>query len=120
MVSAVLPAYAAVSIATDYKEKSELAAFYGEDAKILICTSEGFKYISIAELESGNESHSGKVNCKLCLQGKIKDTAINPKLVFVSFTEPLSEIAASYIEAEEAISLAEKGGNQTRAPPNKS
>ena len=102
-------------------EKSELSSFFGD--KILICTSDGFKWVTWEELQNEENEHPDPnqkhYECPLCYVSAhgVKDFL---PVSAVSFTHELIEkratgFAYTNITAKSRFSLA---GYQTRAPPH--
>lgn len=119
LIGAVLPAYAAISLADDYQENFELAEFYGADSKILICTSDGFKFVSVAELKEGKELPN-KTHCKLCLASSVQDKYEIARLTYLqNVQQDVLEIKQSITESDVAYT-APTSQKHSRAPPKSS
>jgi hypothetical protein len=118
--NAVMPAYAAISIVSHNLEQAEFAEFYGEEAKLLICTSDGFKYVSIADIKSGKVGVANKLHCKLCLASIGQDKVQNADIAIL-------DLRAHSVASEELLLLdstsfsqTSKAQNHSRAPPQNS
>lgn len=56
--------------ANSEEEIATLEKLYGKQGKILICTSYGFKYVTIEELQNGDSNgspHNDESHCPLCI-----------------------------------------------------
>ena len=114
-LNAVLPAYAAISIQSHNNEQLEYAAFYGEDAKLLICTSEGFKYVSVSEIT--DEEPMPKLHCKSCLAGAAQDIAAGADTPKIMYELAPLELVNFVAGDDEDLGASEKSQNLSRAPP---
>lgn len=116
--NAVLPAYASISIISHNLEQAQIAEFYGVDAKILICTADGFKYVSVADIQSGKVSQdSNKLHCKLCLASIAQDKAHDSELA--DLTAHVQKITRERLPliAVDSFPQEVKEQNHSRAPP---
>ncbi len=64
LLNVMLPFFAVYNVEHPSLAK-EMASLFGE--KILICTGDGFKWVKLADLESGKEKHNpSHYKCPLC------------------------------------------------------
>lgn len=116
MFGAVVPAFAAIKIASDYNENLALAELLGGDAKILICTADGFKYVSIADIQSGKEQPK-KQHCKLCFASVVHEKFVVANAAFPEFELQEIELKTLAIANEDNVRSSLIRGRHSRAPP---
>jgi len=108
-INAVLPFYAVHNPVAGFVESRYLASVFGD--KILICTGSSFKWVKIADLQSGKEkpkSHSGD-QCQLCQTAYSGFTPTNTSLL----EKPGFEAASAPV-----FYHAELAAFSTASPPN--
>lgn len=64
--NALVPFFAVYNLPTDNTEAKQLSSVFGE--QILICTGDGFKWVNLADLQSGKEQPNPHPDykCPLC------------------------------------------------------
>ena len=78
IINAILPFFAVYNLSADHTEARRLSSVFGE--QIIICTGDGFKWVKLADLQSGKEKptpHSD-TKCPLCYAARhgLKDMAL--------------------------------------------
>lgn len=98
LFNGVLPAYSSVPTFSE-EDKAALKELYGGDAKVLICTSFGFKYVSLDELEKeqGQGETSPQEHCPLCLLTANKNKSYEPSLETSSIEVELDSESCDFV-----------------------
>lgn len=110
------PFFAVYNLSAVTAETKQLASLFGE--KILICTGDGFKWVSLADLQNGKENPKPHPDykCPLCYVASHGLKAVTGKAVAVlhdygSAATPLFAYDSPFISSRPALSL------HVRAPP---
>lgn len=78
LLNAILPFFAVYNLQDNRAFAAEMASLFGE--KVLICTGDGFKWVSWQELQNGKEKqhNSSHYQCALCYVAAhgLKDTVM--------------------------------------------
>lgn len=88
VLNAIVPFFAVYNLPTNDAQASELSSVFGE--KILICTSDGFKWISLKDLQNGKDlpKHNSRYKCALCYVAHKTDKKLAASEVVASFIQP--------------------------------
>lgn len=115
LLNALLPFFAVYDIPHQSAAK-EMSSLFGE--KVLICTGDGFKLVTWADLESGKEKHnpSSHYKCPLCYVAAhgMKDM-VTPDAVTLASIEISASGHAIYDYRLSALTL--QSSFSSRAPP---
>ena len=95
-----------------------LADFGVFDGKVIICTSDGIKLVSLEEYQNGDYQGDENKNghCPLCVVKKAQLDKFNPTPSKFIFAQAKQESKYNYI-ADSYFSLKLASGNVSRAPP---
>jgi hypothetical protein len=115
LLNALLPFFAVYEIPHQSSPK-EMSSLFGE--KVLICSGDGFKWVTWADLESGKEKHtpSSHYKCPLCYVAAhgMKDM-VTPDAVTLASIEAADSVHAIYDYQPAAFYL--QSPFSSRAPP---
>ncbi len=86
--NAIVPFFAVYNLPTGNAEANELSSVFGD--KILICTDDGFKLVSLTDLKNGRElpKHSSKYECALCYVAHKNDKNFVVSDFAINFVQP--------------------------------
>jgi hypothetical protein len=87
--------------------------------RILICTAEGFKYISLADFKKGGlpQGHDPRPHCPLCILTALALDKYIPTVITLDFTRQTSIFAHYYDDAPLAARSRLAHMRHPRAPP---
>ena len=113
-INTILPFFAVYNVAAN--EASHVSSLFGE--KILICSGEGFRWVKLADLQSGKEKpkpHSGD-QCPLCYAANHGLKAITLAALFIVPAADRSD-APIFISYQLPLSFHLASALNARAPP---
>lgn len=108
------------AVASDQKDMSSDNELLSNDGKILICTIEGFKWVSLEDIQNGDEKpapHS-KHHCALCYVSakKVDSDSVTDEFVILAINTNSAELR--YLGEAEVIFVYDITHNhRVRAPP---
>lgn len=117
LINAILPAFLAHDNFRNADTKA-LEELSGKDGKVLICTSYGYKYVSIAELEEENKKPSNnKPSCPICVLASSNTKAFTPHIAELDLQYSRIELISFFIFNDEIKIDNNISYKSPRAPP---
>lgn len=121
LISVIVPFFAVYNLqggGDNAEQESELSALFGD--KILICTADGFKWVSIADLETNQEQpephHDYKCGiCYLAANG-LQDIITSDAAIEIAYAITPSNLSYGFVYVF-VDNNTFKNSFQTRAPP---
>ncbi len=123
LMNAILPFFAVYNLTTDHRAElgnsAEVSSLFGD--KVLICTEDGFRWVSWEDIESGKENPEPhqEYKCPLCYVAANGTKTVTPdKIIVQDFEFQQDVIYLSYNYFSSPLHL--QSYLKTRSPPHSS